>query len=270
MPTLAGKVAVVTGGALGIGRAIAKRFASEGANVAIWDTNEEAARDSEAGIREEGVNGLTVLADVAERSQVETALATTVSALGDVDILVNNVGIFNGFFNFLDIPEDSWSEIFRVNVDSAFICTQLIGRHMVEKGIEGRIINIGSVDGSIAYGDFAHYSTSKAAMRMLSKTAAMSLARHKITVNEIAPGFILTEMSRFVIETPVFQGRAESFAPIGRAGSSEEIAAAAAFLASPESAYITGTTLTVDGGSVEAGRTWIQHQYLVEDGFLPE
>jgi NAD(P)-dependent dehydrogenase (short-subunit alcohol dehydrogenase family) len=270
MPMLSGKVAVVTGGALGIGKAIAKRFGQEGAHVAIWDTNEEAARESEESVRKEGVNTITVVADVADRTQVAAALESTQANLGAVDILVNNVGIFNGFFNFLDIPEEAWHEVLRVNVDSAFICSQLVGRHMVEKKIEGRIINIGSVDGGIAYGDFAQYSTSKAAMRMLSKASAMSLARHKITVNEIAPGFILTEMSRFVIETPVFQGRAESFAPIGRAGATEEIAAAAAFLASSEAAYITGTTLTVDGGSIEAGRTWIQHQYLVEDGFITD
>src|ERR1700678_1637393 len=127
MPTLSGKVAVVTGGALGIGRGMAKRFAAEGAKAAIWDTNEEAARESEADVRKEGVSGLTVVADVADRSQVAAALATTESTLGGVDILVNNVGIFNGFFNFLDIPEDSWDEIFRVNLDSAFICSQLVG-----------------------------------------------------------------------------------------------------------------------------------------------
>jgi NAD(P)-dependent dehydrogenase (short-subunit alcohol dehydrogenase family) len=267
---LDGKVAIVTGGALGIGKAIARRFAQEGAHVAIWDTNEEAARESEANVRKEGVNALTVVADVADRAAVTAALEATQSSLGPVDILVNNVGIFNGFYHFLDIPEDAWHEVIRVNLDSAFICTQVVARHMVEKKIEGRIVNIGSVDGAIAYGDFAQYSTSKAAMRMLSKASAMSLARHKITVNEIAPGFILTEMSRFVIETPVFQGRAESFAPLGRAGDAEEIAAAAAFLAGPDAAYITGTTLTVDGGSIEAGRTWIQHRYLVEDGFITD
>lgn len=270
MPVLMGKTAIVTGGALGIGRAIAKRFAIEGANIAIWDINSEAAAQSEVDVKAEGVDVVNLNVDVREREQVESGLVKTVDALGNVDILVNNVGVFMGFYPFLDIPQATWTDTFRANVDSAFICTQVVGRHMVERSIEGRIINIGSVDGQIAYGDFAYYATSKAAMRMLSKTAAMDLARYKITVNEIAPGFILTEMSRFVIETPVFQGRAESFAPLGRAGEASEIAAAAAFLASPDAGYITGSVLTVDGGSVEAGRTWIQHRYLVEDGMIPE
>jgi len=211
----------------------------------------------------------TVHCDVSDRAAVTAALAETVDGLGPVDILVNNVGIFNGFYRFLDIPEEAWDDIMRVNLNSAFICSQVVGRHMVDQGIEGRIINIGSVDGSIAYGDFAHYAVSKAAMRHLTKTSAMSLADHKITVNEIAPGFILTEMSRFVIETPVFQSRAPSFSPIGRAGLPEEIAEGALYLAGPGAAYVTGTTLTIDGGSVEAGRHWIQRQYLIEDGMLP-
>jgi len=270
MPVLKGKSAIVTGGALGIGKAIAKRFAVEGANVAIWDINADAAATSHADVKAEGVGALTVITDVKERPQVEEAIAKTVDAFGNIDILVNNVGIFTGFYPFLEIPHETWVDTFRANVESALICTQIVGRHMVDRSIEGRIINIGSVDAQIAYGDFAHYATSKAAMRMLSKTAAMDLARYKITVNEIAPGFILTEMSRFVIETPVFQSRAASFAPLARAGDAGEIAAAAVYLASPDAAYVTGSVLTVDGGSVEAGRTWIQHRYLVEDGMIAE
>jgi len=269
MAVLDDKVAVVTGGALGIGGAISQKFAAEGARVAVWDIDEEASANMVAKIEAAGGTCIAIRADVADRTEAASALAQTLDAFGHVDIHVNNVGIFNGFWRFLDIPEDAWNDMMRVNLGSPFICSQLVGRHMVEKKIEGRIINIGSVDGEIPYQDFAHYAVSKAAMRLLSQAMALSLAEHQITVNEIAPGFILTELSKFVIEAPPFQSRVKSFAPLGRAGTTEEVADAALYLASPQASYVTGAILTIDGGSVIAGRSYIQHQYLIEDGMLP-
>jgi NAD(P)-dependent dehydrogenase (short-subunit alcohol dehydrogenase family) len=269
MPTLGGKVAVVTGGALGIGKAIALRFAAEGASVAIWDINQDEAQSVEAEIKKAGGTSLTVMADVGTRSEVASALEQTTKEFGYVDILVNNVGIFSAF-NFLDIPEESWNEMLRVNLTSAFSCSQLVAQNMIDGKREGRIINIGSVDGGIPYEGFAHYNVSKAGMRMLSQASSLGLAKHKITVNEIAPGFILTEMSRSVIETDVFAERVGSFAPLARVGTTDEVASAALFLASSEASYITGSVLTIDGGSVIAGRSWIQQRYFVQDGFLPE
>ena len=233
MPVLKGKSAIVTGGALGIGKAIAKRFAVEGANVAIWDINADAAATSHADVKAEGVGALTVITDVKERPQVEEAMATTVDAFGNIDILVNNVGIFTGFYPFLEIPHETWVDTFRANVDSALICTQTVGRHMVDRSIEGRIINIGSVDAQIPYSDFAHYATRKPPCECCPRPRPGPGQIQDHRERDSTRLHLDRAVDSSSLRLPCFRAGLRRSLHSGRAGDAGEIAAAAVYLASP-------------------------------------
>lgn len=247
---LDGRVAVVTGGGAGIGRAIAGALATFGARVAIWerdpDTAESAAVD---------VGGIGCVVDVRDLGQVDAALARTVGELGTPTILVNNAG---GVFwsGLLDTSPNGWEALIRVNLVQVLLCTQRVGRAMVSYGRGGSIINVSTIEGSRAAPGFAAYAAAKAGVDNFTKTAALELAPHGIRVNCLAPDFTATESLRAM--APDGEENAKLMVPLGRAGHVDEMAGAAVFLAGDLSSYITGQTLHVDGGTSAAGG-WYHH-----------
>jgi 3-oxoacyl-[acyl-carrier protein] reductase len=248
---LTDQVAVVTGGGAGIGRGIARGLAAFGATVAIWerdpDTSESAAKE---------VGGLSIPTDVRESSQVDAALAQTVSELGPVRILVNNAG---GVFSspLLDTTENGWDALYRANLRHVILCTQRAARVMVEAGQGGSVINVTSIEGVRAAPGYAAYSAAKAGVINYTKTAALELALHGIRVNALAPDITMTEGLR-AVAGPGSEERFGYTVPMGRAGHVDDLAGAAVFLASSMAAYVTGQTLHVDGGT-QASSGWYHH-----------
>jgi glucose 1-dehydrogenase len=256
---LAGKVAVVTGGGAGIGRGIAERFLREGARVAIWELSADRCRRA---TEELGAPGafLALAVDVGKDDQVQRAFEETLAAFGRVDILVNNAGISRPA-PFLELTLENWDAVLETNLRAAFLCTQRLARHLVERGRPGRIINITSVDAELAYPSWVHYCAAKAGLKHFTASVALALAPHQITVNDIAPGLVLTEMSRHYYETPRGQSSLPAKVPMGRIGQPADIAALAAFLASDEAQYITGTTIPVDGAHRLGAHAYIFEQF---------
>ena len=240
---LAERAALVTGAARGIGQAIALRLAAEGAAVALLDVRD--AGEAAQSIRAGGGKALCFHADVTDPAAVEAVVAETVRAWGSVDILVNNAGII-ARGTLLELTPEIWKRVLDVNVNGAFNCCKAVVPHMIRQGF-GRILNITSVAGKT--GDVTAapvYGTSKGALNALTRSLARQLAPHGITVNAIAPHAIQTDMSA---EWSA-EKRAEILRgiPLGRLGKPEEVAAAAAFLASGEAGFITGEVLDLNGG----------------------
>lgn len=252
MKRLAGKVAIVTGGGSGIGRATARLFAEEGSQVALIDCNEATALEVEKEIRAEGNHAFTWVVDLADASGAEQAILSIAEHFQRIDILINNAAKYET--QSLDkMTLEEWDAIIATNVTAYFICGRTAARHMRVHG-GGSIVNIGSVQRTISESGSGAYATSKAGVHQLTRNLAIELANHNILVNSISPGFVRTPMS--IVEgldettTPRFRryylesGRI----PLGRAGLPEEIAAAALFFASRQCGYITGADLVVDGG----------------------
>src|SRR5438105_2297599 len=252
---LDGQVAIVTGAGQGIGKAIATRFADEGADIGIIDLNGEKAMATCKEIRRGGRRARPAVADVANFPAVEAAVNKIVGELGRLDILVNNAGIEKRA-PFLEITPDDWQRQLGVNLSGTFYCTQAAAREMAKRRY-GRIVNISSVAGLIGPIDLAAYGVSKAGVIGLTRAAALDLADSGITVNCIAPGPIETELMLGAWTAEALRERPQHGA-IPRFGTVDEIAHAAAFLASPDSGFITGITVSVDGGAVAAGA------YMVE------
>jgi len=252
---LEGQVAIVTGSGRGIGKAIALRLAREGADVGIIDVNGKSAEATAEEIRELKHRAVSTVADVANFNAVEAAVKEIVGELGRVDILVNNAGIEKRA-PFLEITPDDWQRQLTVNLSGTFYCCQAGAREMAKRRY-GRIVNLSSVAGLIGPIDLAAYGAAKAGIVGLTRAAALDLADFGITVNAIAPGPIETELMRGVWSAEALRERPQHGA-IARFGTVEEVAHAAFFLASPESGFITGITLTVDGGAVASGA------YMVE------
>jgi 3-oxoacyl-[acyl-carrier protein] reductase len=247
MIDLSGKSAVVTGGSRGIGRAIALRLAGQGADVVISYRGNAAAAEATAGeIRALGRRALEVQADVSDPEAAEGLIRDALEAFGKVDILVNNAGITRDDL-IMRMSLEAFREVLETNLFGAFYCIKAVTRPML-KARSGRIINITSVSGQAGQMGQANYSSAKAGLIGLTKATARELASRGITCNAIAPGFVLTELTKDLAEE--WQKRIIEQTPLGRFGTPEEIASAVAFLASDEAAYITGQVLAVDGGLV--------------------
>ncbi len=247
MIDLSGKTAVVTGGSRGIGRAIAMRLAEQGADVCIsYRGNAAAAEEVTAAITALGRTGVAVQGDVAEMDAAKALIEAALEALGKIDILVNNAGITRDDLIMRMKPED-WNDVIDTNLSGTFWTIKAATRPMM-KARSGRIINITSVSGQAGQMGQANYSSAKAGLIGLTKATARELASRGITCNAVAPGFVLTELTAD-LDPKLLDGIKEA-TPLGRFASPEEIAAAVAFLASDEAAYITGQVLAVDGGLV--------------------
>jgi NAD(P)-dependent dehydrogenase (short-subunit alcohol dehydrogenase family) len=252
---LEAKVAVVTGAARGIGKAIASRFAEEGASVVLADIDGDAAEHTSAKLREGGKRILAVQADVSSRESVDAMIDASVREFGAIDILVNNAGIIV-FGSLMDCRPGDWDRMMAVDLSGAFHCTQAAGRQMVRQGRGGRLIHIGSAASLLPAPAQAAYAVAKAGLVMLSRTAALELAPHGITSNLLCPLGAVTDINRDLLSDPEVMARLESSIPAGRLATVEEIAAAVAFLACDEAAYITGTELVHDGGISISGLWW--------------
>lgn len=249
--SLDGRIAVVTGGGSGIGKGIAEAFAEYGARVIIWEKDAETA-DAVA----TSIGGLACVTDVRDPDQVDAALARTVEEVGVPTVLVNNAG---GTFKspFLETSPNGWDALIRANLTQVLLCTQRVARAMVADGTGGSIINITSIEGTRAAPGYAAYAAAKAGVINFTETAALELAPHGIRVNCLAPDFTLTEGLEH-LGTPESLGNAVHNIPAGRAGHVDEMGGAAVFLATDLSAYVTGQTIHVDGGTRAAGG-WYHH-----------
>lgn len=244
---LQGKIAFITGGGRGIGRGIALCFAREGAGVALVQRDSVSVTATVAEITAAGGEALALGGtDVSEPEQVAHAVNTTIARFGKIDILINNAGIAGANGPFLDMTFSAWQQIIAVNLSGMFVCGQAIARHMVEQGIPGRIVNVGSVNSFAAEAEAAAYVTAKHGVLGLTQAMAVDLAAYGIAVNCLAPGPVTVERNQTLFAT--IQPNISANVPLGRAGTIEETAAAALFLASDDASYITGATLVVDGG----------------------
>ncbi len=244
MKKLKNKIAIITGGADGIGKATAIRFALEGAIAVIWDLNEDKGILLTEEIRSDGGEADFYKVNTADYQQVENAAAAVVEKYGQVDILINNAGITRDA-SLKKMTVEQWHQVIDVNLNGVFYCTKAVSPYMMDKGY-GRIISTSSV--VALYGNFGqtNYVATKAGVIGMTKTWARELGRKGITVNAIAPGFISTEMVALMPENVLATMREK--VPLGRLGKPEEIASAFVFLASGEAAYINGAVLSVDGG----------------------
>jgi len=245
---LQGKVAIVTGAATGIGKAIAMRFAQEGAAVTIdYVGKADPASEVVEAIEHAGGRALAVNADVSKEDDVRHLVEQTVGKWGRLDILVNNAGVEEKH-PFLDVPLALWTKTLAVNLTGPWLCTQAAGRHMIQQGGGGRIINISSVHEDMPMPTNAAYCATKGGLRMLMRTLAVELGPHQITVNNIGPGAIDTPMDASVKAQPELMKILLGEIPLGRMGTPEDVAGLALFLASDDGAYVTGSTYFIDGG----------------------
>ena len=241
---LSGKVAIVTGASRGIGRAIALALASQGAKVVASARNAEALAELIAKIKSQGGDALAVVGDVAVEDDANNLVKKAVEAYGQVDVFINNAGITRDGL-LLRMKNADWDAVLDTNLKGAFLCTRAVAKVM-SKQRSGRIINISSVVGEMGNAGQANYCASKAGLLGLTKSVARELARRNVTVNAITPGFITTEMTEDMTEKA--QETMTEKIPLGRPGSVEDVANAVIFLASEQSAYITGQVLGVNGG----------------------
>jgi glucose 1-dehydrogenase len=245
---LAGKRAVITGSGRGIGRAIAARFAAEGADIAINDLDVHGdATQTLAQVEAHGRRGVLIQADLAQTNQARRLIEQAFAQLGPIDILVNNAGIEKRA-PFVDVKEADYDKVLDVNLKGAFFVTQEFVRRLLAAGRMGKVIFISSVHEELPFPGFSTYCASKGGMQLLTRDLAVELGPHGITVNGIAPGAIATAINRSLLDDHPRVARLLEQIPLGRMGKPEDVAAIAAFLASSDADYVTGSTYYVDGG----------------------
>ena len=246
--SLAGDVALVTGGGSGLGRAIALALAAHGADVAVTELpgRTELAESTADEVRALGRRAAVAPLDVTDLSSVDRLVPAVVDALGRLDVLVNNAGL-NIQRHALEVSEEDWDRVLDVNLKGLFFCSQAAGRHMVKSG-GGRIVNIASQMGLVGYWRRAAYCSSKAGVVNLTRVLAIEWAQHGITVNAIAPTFVLTPLTEPMFEDAAFKADVLSRIPLGHLADTSDVANAAVYLASPAAKMVTGQTLAVDGG----------------------
>ncbi len=239
-----GKVAVITGGAAGIGRAAVEKFAREGAAVAIWDVNEVQGKELELILLHEGFAAKFTKVNTANNDEVEAAAKAVLAQFGRIDILVNNAGITRDA-SLQKMTAESWQQVLDVNLTGVFHCTKAVTPDMIARN-SGVIINTSSIVG--LYGNYgqSNYAATKSGVIGLTKTWARELGKHNIRVNAVAPGFIATDMINTIPEKVITSMQEK--VPLRRLGTPEDVANLYAFLASDESAFISGTVISVDGG----------------------
>lgn len=239
------KVAFITGGASGIGKRTAERFVAEGGRVVIADMSDDGMKAMKDALGEACV---TVKTDVSKETDVEKAVAAAVSKLGKLDILVTCAGV-SGLSKIVDEPLSGWEKEINVCLTGTFLCMKHVGKQLISQGNGGCIVNIASLNVKQPAKGMAGYCAAKAGVEMLTKVGAMEMAEHKIRVNCISPGLVATPMTAFIVGTqPVIKEYLEN-TPLGRSGTTDDIANAILFLASEEASYITAENLYIDGGS---------------------
>jgi glucose 1-dehydrogenase/3-oxoacyl-[acyl-carrier protein] reductase len=248
MLTLAGKIALVTGAARGIGRGIAEVFAEQGADVAINDIDDGPAAQAVAeSLRARGRRAVVVTADVARRDRVEPMFEHVWSDLGPIDILVNNAGI-ETIVPFLDLTDEQWTRLVDTNLRGAWLCSQVYCRRALAEGRRGSIVNIGSIQAAKVLPGRTHYAPAKLGLEALTRNMSAEMTPHGIRVNCIHPGLIDTDMTAWVMKDAALLPVVLAQISMGRAGQPREIGTVAAFLASDAASYVTGQSLFVDGG----------------------
>jgi 2-hydroxycyclohexanecarboxyl-CoA dehydrogenase len=241
--SLKGKTAVVTGGGSGIGRAVAQRLARDEAAVSIWDLNSAGAIETAKMISDAGGRAIALQVDAADASAIKVAADKTRAELGPIGIIVNNAGI-TGNVPFLELPVDAWDRMIAVNLKGPFLCTREVLPDMLAAGW-GRVINITSSSIQTGAANMTHYVASKGGLMGFTKALAMEFAAKGITANMVPPGFIDTPMLR---GAPINVEAYAALMPMKRPGKPEDIAGACAYLASDEAGYVTGQTISVNGG----------------------
>ena len=241
------KVAIVTGAAAGIGKAVAIGLAEAGTRVIIADIRNDLASETAAGLRESGLSADSISVDVSDAGQVQRMMAAVVDSHGGVDILVNNAGVGQSS-TLLETTEQEWDALMGVNMKGAFLCSRAAAAEMVRQGRGGRIINTVSTAGANARVGAAAYCASKAGLMQFTKALALELGPYGITVNAVGPGLTLTDSPVRNSPTEEYQLAFVGEVPMGRAATPEDIARTMTFLALPESEYINGQVILVDGG----------------------
>ena len=250
---LQGKVAIVTGGNTGIGKAVVLALAEQGASVVIdYVSNPQATEDLERKIADLGEAATAVEADVSKIEDLQRMIDTAVSAYGRLDVMVNNAGIETRT-SVLETTEDQYEKVLNINLKSAFFGTQLAAKQMIAQGGGGRIINMTSVHEDWPMAGNTAYCLSKGGMRMLTRTAAVELGPHNICVVGVGPGAVDTPINAQTVANPAALAALNKSIPLGRLAEPEEIASVVAFLAGPGAGYITGTTIFADGGIMQNG-----------------
>jgi NAD(P)-dependent dehydrogenase (short-subunit alcohol dehydrogenase family) len=249
--SLGGKVAVVTGGTSGIGRALSLGLADAGADVIATARRQQQVDETAAEIEKRGRKTLRVASDVGERSTLETLLAATLEQFGKVDILVNCAGIIKRRPT-LDVPEEEWTNILNTNLTGTLRACQVFGRPMLERGY-GRIVNIASLNSFVALSEVAAYAASKAGVASLTRSLAVEWSKKGVTVNAVAPGVFRTDLNAQLLDSTPRGQELLMRTPMGRFGKTEELVGAVVYLASDSASFVTGQILVVDGGFLSSG-----------------